>query len=103
MQAVPVIDISPFFGGNEAKQKSSVHACDRAFSSVGFAVITGHGIPEEVVDDVYTAAKQFFGRPHAEKMMMHFFGKGNGAGGFTPVRGLRVSSTPKEGPPTRPG
>jgi isopenicillin N synthase-like dioxygenase len=100
MQAVPVIDISPFFGGTEAEQKSVVHAWDRAFSSVGFAVIIGHGIPEEVVDDAYKGAKEFFGRPQDEKMAQ-CFGKGYGAGGFTPVGGERVSATLKEGP-TRP-
>jgi isopenicillin N synthase-like dioxygenase len=101
MQAVPVIDISPFFGGNEAEQKSIVHAWDRAFSSVGFAVITGHDIPEEVVDEAYKAAKEFFGLSHEENRMQ-YFGKGYGAGGFTPVGGERVNATLKEAQgPTR--
>eukprot|EP00976_Prorocentrum_cordatum_P041877 848721-Prorocentrum_minimum.AAC.1 len=98
MKAVPVIDISPFLTGADAESRHAVvRAWDRAFSSVGFAVIVGHGIPEPVIEEAYDIAKRFFGLPEEEKMG-YCFGKGYGAGGYTPVGGERVSATQTEVP-----
>ena len=99
MKAVPVIDIGPFLDkSSDTRERAEVvRAWDRAFSSVGFAVIVGHGIPEPVVNEAYAAAKHFFSLPREEKMA-YCFGRGYGAGGYTPVGGERVSTTQREVP-----
>mmetsp|Transcript_129 Transcript_129/g.314 ORF Transcript_129/g.314 Transcript_129/m.314 type:complete len:323 (-) Transcript_129:150-1118(-) len=97
LKSVPVIDISPFFGSDAEKRNEVVRSWDRAFSSVGFAVIVGHGIPESVITEAYDVAKGFFGLPVEEKMA-YCFGRGYGAGGYTPVGGERVSTTQTEVP-----
>ncbi len=39
-----------------------------AYSEVGFAYLTGHGIAQELIDDVFTAAHDFHALPLASKM-----------------------------------
>lgn len=65
---LPVVDISGFFsGGPDAKEKIACDFAD-AFENVGFAVITGHGIPETLTGGLYDAALGFFDEPFDTKM-----------------------------------
>ena len=46
----------------------------------GFAVISGHGVPQHLLDRIYASAQDFFARPHAEKARLSFADKGRGQG-----------------------
>lgn len=63
-----------------------------AFSSLGFAQIRGHGVPDKVIEDAYSTARRFFGLSPEEKGRCDL-GKGYGPGGFTPQGSERVSAT----------
>ena len=65
---VPVIDIAPFLGGNEAARRAVAGAIDGACREIGFFTITGHGIPEELIAETRAQAVAFFGQPEAEKL-----------------------------------
>ena len=61
--AVPVVDISPFVGEKDAPadaRQRVARAVDAACRSVGFMQITGHGIPEEVLQGMTDALDAFF-------------------------------------------
>ena len=61
--SVPVIDLR----ASEARVVEQVGAaCER----IGFFTVTNHGVPAEVVDGVWRAARAFFDRPEAEKMAL---------------------------------
>jgi isopenicillin N synthase-like dioxygenase len=45
---------------------------DAAMRRFGFVLITGHGIPEALLDGVYEQAQAFFARPLPEKMQLCF-------------------------------
>jgi len=65
---LPIVDISAFLdGAPDAKKKVASDFAD-AFESVGFAVITGHGIPETLTGGLYDAALDFFDEPFDTKM-----------------------------------
>ena len=49
--SIPVIDVSPFFGGIEADKDAVGRRVADAFQSVGFMAVTGHGVPQETIDD----------------------------------------------------
>jgi len=61
--SVPVIDLT----ANDARVVQQVGAaCER----IGFFTITNHGVPAEVIDGAWRAARAFFDRPEAEKMAL---------------------------------
>ena len=61
--SVPVIDLTT----SEARVVEQVGAaCER----IGFFTVTNHGVPAEVIDEVWWAARAFFDRPEAEKMTL---------------------------------
>ena len=57
---VPLIDVSPWFAGTDADRASLAGAIDRALCRVGFLVVTGHGIPPELIASVRAAGRDFF-------------------------------------------
>jgi isopenicillin N synthase-like dioxygenase len=66
-RAIPVIDFSPAFDtteGLEAVAAQVRHACEH----VGFFYMAGHGVPQEVIDDAFAAAREFHGMPVEDKM-----------------------------------
>ncbi|KQS66755.1 isopenicillin N synthase family oxygenase [Modestobacter sp. Leaf380] len=59
MRTIPVIDLAP--GRADAADRARTaellgHACDE----VGFFQVTGHGVPAELVTEVFTVTRQFF-------------------------------------------
>ncbi|GAA2076257.1 isopenicillin N synthase family dioxygenase [Actinomadura alba] len=65
--AVPIIDLTPWFEGDESDRRDVAARVDAALRAVGFLVITGHGVPAEPRARIRTAAKRFFALPEAAK------------------------------------
>ena len=64
---VPVIDLTPYReGGPEGKAKVAAEV-GQACRDIGFLVVSGHGISEDLVRATYDTAKAFFALPLAEK------------------------------------
>ncbi|MFT5447331.1 MAG: isopenicillin N synthase-like dioxygenase [Gammaproteobacteria bacterium] len=60
---LPVIDIADFFDGTpERRQQIGAEIAD-ACENIGFLIISGHGVPADVIDDAFTASGQFFDLP----------------------------------------
>jgi isopenicillin N synthase-like dioxygenase len=68
---IPLIDVSDFESANPAKCKAVAAKWGKAFETVGFASIVGHGISERLLDDIYAKAQQFFDQPLEVKMRWH--------------------------------
>jgi isopenicillin N synthase-like dioxygenase len=71
---VPVIDISAFQTGDSATRASLARLVDDTFTESGFMVIVGHGIPDEVIQEAKTAARQFFARDDNQKIQWQRLG-----------------------------
>ena len=67
MQSVPIIDLEPYFSGDPVGRSTVARAVDEACRSIGFLVITGHRIPDALLDRVTTFSHEFFALPLAEK------------------------------------
>jgi len=65
--AVPVIDLGPWFSGDAAARAEVAAQVDAALRSVGFFLIAGHGVPDELRMRVRSAARTFFALPRAAK------------------------------------
>ncbi len=77
-QQVPTLDIRRF----ATDKDNFVAEIGKAYTEFGFCGISGHGIPDEVVDNTYKAIKQFFALPTEVKQKYHVPGQG-GARGYT--------------------
>jgi isopenicillin N synthase-like dioxygenase len=61
---IPVVDLAPLArGGIHAVAKEISQACETA----GFLYVKNHGVPPDVVDGVFGAARWFFSLPQAER------------------------------------
>lgn len=68
MNTLPLIDIAPLYGTDNAAWRDVATQIDAACRDWGFFYITGHGIPPERIDALLAAAKAFFALPEAEKL-----------------------------------
>jgi isopenicillin N synthase-like dioxygenase len=85
--AVPIIDLSPYFGGTATDRKNVARRIDEACRSIGFLVISGHGVPESLIEDAQKVSRAFFDLPLEVKSKI--FSKTPGA--YRGYRGLEAS------------
>jgi isopenicillin N synthase-like dioxygenase len=64
---LPVIDLSPLEGGNEADAQQVAQQIDLACCESGFFLITGHGVPRTVIDTWFDISRGFFEAPNELK------------------------------------
>src|SRR5260370_8980862 len=65
--SVPVIDMRPWFGGDEAARAAVAAQVDAALQSVGFFLISGHGVADDLGARVRAQARAFFALPAGAK------------------------------------
>ena len=70
MSEIPLIDLTPFRDGSDPA--SVARQWDAAMRRYGFAQISHHGIPEDLIGRVYAQAQAFFALPLADKMQLCF-------------------------------
>jgi isopenicillin N synthase-like dioxygenase len=81
-RTIPLVDLSNYTRGNENQRETFVHDLGRAFHEIGFVGVTGHGIPKDLIDDFYAAAKRFFALPVETKRKYEIAGAA-GQRGYT--------------------
>ena len=59
-ETVPIIDISPFLSGDEAGKASVALQVADACTSIGFFAIKGHGVPQDIIEDLRDASHTYF-------------------------------------------
>jgi isopenicillin N synthase-like dioxygenase len=79
---IPSVDLSEFVKGNSEKRKKFVQELGEAYETVGFVAVKNHGIPDEVVDNLYKLSQAFFSLPEAQKKTYEIPG-GAGQRGYT--------------------
>src|SRR5690242_6627183 len=60
---IPVIDYGPYFAGEPGALDRLVPQVRHACENVGFFYISGHGVPDAIVDDAFAAARRFHALP----------------------------------------
>ena len=88
---VPVIDLAPARRGGLAECRTVARAIDAACRAIGFFAISGHGVPDHVVDDLRRRAHEFFALPLADKLMARHPVAGTNRG-YHPVGGETLST-----------
>src|SRR3989475_5371420 len=90
MTNVPLIDVAPARHGGRDERCRVVAAIDGACREIGFFAISGHGVPDRLVDDLRRLAHDFFGLPLADKLRCRHPVEGTNRG-YHPVGGETLS------------
>ncbi len=67
LKYVPIIDLAPYLEGTPAGKAKVAAEVGRACRDIGFLTITGHGVPNDLIEKTYSLSKEFFDLPEAEK------------------------------------
>jgi len=64
---IPVIDISTFLDGGEAEREAVARKVDETNRTIGFLLVSGHGVPRERIDRMFAHSRGFFEGPEMHK------------------------------------
>lgn len=79
-EQIPVIDIAPFRDGSN--KTGVVNAVRTAAEDNGFLYISGHGVPQELIDRAFAQSAEFFALPDAVKASVKINSSHRGYIGF---------------------
>lgn len=65
---LPVVDLSALLSGAEDGKNAVARALGEAARTSGFFYITGHGVPDELIEAMFAASKEFHEKPRSFKM-----------------------------------
>lgn len=68
MSIVPVVNLQDYISGDASKKAVFVQALGKAYETLGFVAVEGHGITDETISKFYTLVEQFFALPVEEKL-----------------------------------
>lgn len=67
---IPVIDLGPYLAEEPGAQARAADAVRHAFEDIGFYFIINHGVPQQLIDDTFAAAKRFHEQPLDDKLKL---------------------------------
>lgn len=99
VERLPVIDVAPLFGADEAARTATAEAIGAACRDLGFFYASSHAISPETIAALDEASHRFFALPLAEKMKVAMAKGGRAWRGFFPIGDELTSGKPdiKEG------
>lgn len=65
--SIPVVDLKQFTGGTPEEKAAFVQQLGKAYEEVGFVAVKNHGIPDDLIKDLYEYVQQFFALKTEEK------------------------------------
>jgi isopenicillin N synthase-like dioxygenase len=81
-EEIPTLDIAPYLN-DEPNGRDKVAAHLRKISmTVGFFYVTGHGIPTDVLDNVFRESRRFHALPAAEKNKLSYIATDGFSSGY---------------------
>jgi len=83
--AIPIIDVSPLAGGEEAGIRRVAREIGAACRGIGFFYVTGHSVPATLTERAFDASADFFASPGPEKKAVLYSAEGNR--GYVPMKG----------------
>jgi isopenicillin N synthase-like dioxygenase len=67
---IPVIDVEPAFRAAAGGMETAAARMREAGERVGFFYVTGHGVPEPVIEDAFAASREFHAMPMEDKLAL---------------------------------
>jgi isopenicillin N synthase-like dioxygenase len=67
-RSIPVVDMAPYLAGSDDGKQAVARAVDAACRATGFLIVTGHGVPAELIDEARAVSMRFFDLPLETKL-----------------------------------
>lgn len=67
--SIPSVDLNDFLSGDLQKKRSFIQQLGKAYEEVGFVAVKNHGIPADLISDLYKKVQEFFSLPLEEKRL----------------------------------
>ena len=61
--SIPSVDLADFLSGDPVKKSEFVQKLGRAYEEVGFVAVKNHGVPDDLIEDLYKYVQEFFSLP----------------------------------------
>lgn len=61
--SIPSVDLAEFMNGDPDSKAAFVQELGKAFEEVGFVAVKNHGVPDELIRDLYRHVQEFFSLP----------------------------------------
>ncbi len=65
--AIPSVDLAEFLSGDPKCKAAFVQELGKAYEEVGFVAVKNHGVPDELIADLYKYVQEFFSLPSDQK------------------------------------
>lgn len=65
--SIPVVNLADFLSGDPQLKQKFVNDLGKAYEEVGFVAVKNHGIPDDLIADLYKYVQQFFSLPLDKK------------------------------------
>ena len=67
LAGIPTLDLRKFTHGNATERQAFIETLGRAYETIGFAAIHGHGISDDLIAKLYATSEKFFSMPVSAK------------------------------------
>jgi isopenicillin N synthase-like dioxygenase len=64
---IPVVNLADFLSGDPQLKQKFVNDLGKAYEEVGFVAVKNHGIPDDLIADLYKNVQKFFALPSDKK------------------------------------
>ena len=61
--SIPSVDLADFLSGDPVKKSEFVQKLGMAYEEVGFVAVKNHGVPDDLIEDLYKYVQEFFSLP----------------------------------------
>ena len=65
--SIPVVNLADFLSGDPQLKQAFVNKLGKAYEDVGFVAVKNHGIPDNLIADLYKYVQEFFSMPADKK------------------------------------
>src|SRR5262245_10288496 len=81
--ALPVIDFGPYIAGVPGALEDTAAALRDALEHIGFFLMVNHGVPPQLIEQMFAEARRFHALPLADKMALRMNEHNNGYMGMS--------------------
>jgi isopenicillin N synthase-like dioxygenase len=83
-EQIPTLDVAPYLSGQPGGCESVAAQLRQISKTVGFFYLKGHGIPQDLIDQVFDESRRFHTLPIAVKEKIPYFSTGGFKSGYQP-------------------
>ena len=94
IESIPVVDIGPLLKGGAADKRRVAEEMCIAANGVGFFYVRNHGVPEQLIEDLFRVTRAFFNSTAADKDTVRVTAKKRGYIGH--YQGIMQNSTTRD-------